>query len=75
MKEHIGKTISDIVAYGYKGYDDLPIVKITFTDNTDLILRATYGGYSGESIDEYPCFIVEGTSKYIEEELYEIPVN
>ena len=70
MNQHVGKTIESIELYGLKSYDDEPIVKILFTDNTEFILQATYGGYTGESEDEYPCFINEGVSKYSDAEPY-----
>ena len=63
MQEFIGKTVKTISIHGVEGFDDKPIMKIIFTDGTTLCIKATYGGYTGESLDEYPTFINHITCK------------
>ena len=70
MNQHIGKTIESIELHGIKGHDDVPVVVLRFTDGSNLLLQSVFGGYSGASYDEYPCFIREGISEYSEIELY-----
>lgn len=70
MNQHIGKTVKSIELHGIKGFDDKPILILKFTDDSELLLRATYGGYTGNSEDEYPSFIVEGLSNYSEAKPY-----
>ena len=78
MREHIGKTVKGIISYGVKGYNDKPIIKIEFEDGTKLCLMASNGEYSGNSLDEYPCFLEEiedketVSARMSEIELYEI---
>lgn len=57
FNEIIGKTITKADLYRLADYDDKPVLKLEFTDGTHCCVVATYGGYSGESEDEYPCFI------------------
>jgi hypothetical protein len=57
IKDLIGKTIIGADYYGYKGYNDIPFIKLTFSDETIAIIRASYGGYNGGSVDEYPSYI------------------
>ena len=56
-KQLIGKTIANVAFKKYDGYDDEPLFEIEFTDGTFVYIEATYGGYTGDSIDEYPAFI------------------
>lgn len=58
--ELIGKTIKSASILGIKGYDDKPYLLLEFTDGTEVKIIATYGGYTGNSEDEYPCFILVG---------------
>lgn len=65
----IGKTIIkaeilELYEHGYskepisKGqYDDEPILRLTMSDGSIFEIEASYGGYSGNSLDEYPAFI------------------
>lgn len=39
-------------------YDDGDDLKITFTDGFSFIIKASYGGYTGKSEDEYPTFLI-----------------
>ena len=55
--ELIGKTIKSISRRGIEGCDDIPYFDIEFTDNTKYTFEADYGGYTGDSQDEYPRFI------------------
>lgn len=52
-----GKTIS---SWGKKvqqeGADDTMLV-LSFTDGTSINLIPSFGGYTGNSIDEYPTYI------------------
>jgi hypothetical protein len=38
-------------------YDDEPYLDIEFTDGTKVTAVATYGDYTGNSMDEYPRYI------------------
>ena len=38
-------------------YDDKPILKLTMEDGSIFEIKADYGGYTGDSEDEYPRFI------------------
>ncbi len=53
----VGKTITSAEIRGIKGYDDEPYLDLEFNDGTKVTVEASYGGYTGESEDEYPCFI------------------
>jgi len=53
----IGKTIAKATRYKLTKFDDEPILKLEFTDGTHCCVLATYGGYTGDSEDEYPAFI------------------
>ena len=53
----IGKTIESVKKYGGKGVDDENLIVMTFTDGTSIEIWASYGGYTGQSEDEYPSFI------------------
>lgn len=67
----IGRTIEDCSFRGIPGCDDVPFFDITFSDGSSVTLEASYGGYTGQSADEYPAFIsgkiVEGSSGNTEE--------
>ena len=53
----VGKTIKAASLRGMKGYDDEPYIDIDFTDGTKITIVSSYGGYTGESEDEYPSYI------------------
>ena len=56
-KDLIGKTIENVSHKKLKGYDDEGYLEIKFTDGTIATVVASYGGYTGESEDEYPTYI------------------
>lgn len=57
LNKLVGKTISRAEILGVKGYDDQPYMRLTFTDETSITLCASFGGYTGDSVNEYPCWI------------------
>lgn len=58
MKENlIGKKIVDVVPWNPQKYDDENVLQILFEDGTSVFFIGDYGGYTGESIDEYIAFI------------------
>jgi hypothetical protein len=54
----VGKTISEAVLLKCPGLDDEAWLRLRFTDGTECVLEATYGGFTGNSVDEYPSFLV-----------------
>jgi hypothetical protein len=38
-------------------YDDRDCAVMKFNDGSKLKIKSVYGGYTGKSRDEYPCFI------------------
>lgn len=60
-KDLIGKTIVSVQQKKLKGYDDDGFLELKFSDETKVIIVARYGGYTGQSEDEYPTgiFITE----------------
>lgn len=69
----IGRTIEACSFRGIPGCDDVPFLDITFSDGSSVTIEASYGGYTGQSSDEYPALIsgkiTKGTSEAIEENL------
>jgi hypothetical protein len=55
--EIIGKTIRDSYRCGNTATDDKGWLVLEFTDGTRVCVAASYGGYTGGSIDEYPTCI------------------
>lgn len=53
----IGKTIAKVEYYRLKRYDDTPYLKLSFTDGTFVFIEGGYGGYTGNSSDEYRTYI------------------
>ena len=53
----IGKTVAKATRYKLAEYDDEPVLRLDFTDGTHCCVLARYGGYTGNSEDEYPAFI------------------
>jgi hypothetical protein len=51
--ELIGKTITAATVKKYEKYDDWGFLELQFTDGSNVIIEAGYGGYTGKSIDEY----------------------
>lgn len=52
-----GKTISAATRMKKPEYDDEGWLRLDFTDGTHCVIVAWYGGYTGESEDEYPTSI------------------
>lgn len=52
-----GKTIAKATQMKKPTYDDDGWLKLEFTDGTSCVIWAGYGGYTGESEDEYPTTI------------------
>ncbi len=57
----IGKTIVAVKQKKLIGHDDDGFLEMEFSDGTKATIVAYYGGYTGESEDEYPTgiFITE----------------
>ena len=53
----IGKTIASARQYKHRNHDDEGWLHITFTDGTQIVIIAGYGGYTGQSEDEYPTLL------------------
>lgn len=60
--ELVGKTITKAEIVGINDYDDEPYLYLTFSDGSEVLITATYGGYTGNSEDEYPAFIKISTA-------------
>ena len=56
-KDLIGKTIESVSHKKLQGYDDEGYLELKFTDGSIATIVASYGGYTGESEDEYPTYI------------------
>jgi hypothetical protein len=57
FKGLIGKTITEATLLKYPETDDEAWLRLRFTDGTECVLQATYGGWTGYSMDEYPAYI------------------
>ena len=67
IKELIGKKIVDAEIIGIyedyfgkpveENYDDRPILRLIMEDGEIFEVESNYGGYTGNSEDEYPRFI------------------
>lgn len=53
----IGKTIKSATQKKLKNCDDTGFLVLDFTDGTTTTIVASYGGYTGNSEDEYPTHI------------------
>jgi hypothetical protein len=58
LSDLVGKTITEAVLLKYPELDDEAWLRLRFTDGSECVLEATYGGFSGNSVDEYPAFMV-----------------
>lgn len=58
MSDLVGKTITEAVLLKYPELDDEAWLRLRFTDGSECVLEATYGGFTGNSCDEYPSFLV-----------------
>ena len=58
FKDLVGKTIISAVQVSpHEGYDDQGCLQLEFSDGTKASIVADYGGYTGDSYDEYPTCI------------------
>lgn len=57
FKDLIGKTITAATVKKLAKYDDQGFLELKFSDGTEAVIVASYGGYSGSSEDEYPTHI------------------
>lgn len=53
----IGRTIVAAKIKKLRGYDDEPILELSFRDGSSAVIEANYGSYTGRSEDEYPRWI------------------
>lgn len=56
-KDIIGKTIASVTEMKKPQFDDEGWLRLEFTDGTACTIVSSYGGYTGNSEDEYPTFI------------------
>lgn len=63
FKDLIGKTIIGATQKRLDRYDDEGYLELNFSDGTHAVIVASYGGYTGDSEEEYP------TKIYIQEYL------
>jgi len=52
-----GKTIAKAELVRSATQDDIGCLRLDFTDETTLFLTASFGRYTGESVDEYPTIL------------------
>lgn len=57
IKDLVGKTITASTVMKRANFDDEGWLKLEFTDGTVCVIVSSYGGYTGDSEDEYPTFI------------------
>jgi hypothetical protein len=57
LKDLVGKTIKSATQLKFKKYDDDGFLLSEFTDRSRCLIESAYGGYTGESYDEYPSRI------------------
>lgn len=57
MKELIGKLITSAEKMRKENHDDEGWLKLSFSDGTCCVVVAGYGGYTGDSEDEYPTYL------------------
>ena len=57
FKDLIGKTITAAAVKKLAKYDDEGFLELKFSDGTEAVIVASYGGYTGSSEDEYPTYI------------------
>lgn len=58
LNDLVGKTITEATLLKYPELDDEAWLRLRFTDGSECVLEATYGGFTGRSCDEYPAFLV-----------------
>jgi hypothetical protein len=54
----IGKTIASVKVKKLADKDDQGFLEMQFSDGSQIIIIAGYGGYTGKSEDEYPTYII-----------------
>jgi hypothetical protein len=69
FEDLVGKTIASTTQMKPEQYDDEGYLRLQFTDGAECFIVAGYGGYSGESEDEYQ------TKIWIVENLDLIPIE
>jgi len=57
FKDLIGKTITAATVKKLVKHDDEGFLQLQFSDGTEAVIVASYGGYTGSSVDEYPTYI------------------
>ena len=57
IKDLEGKTISKATQMKLKEYDDDGFLLLEFADKSKCLIEASYGGYTGDSENEYPTYI------------------
>jgi len=67
VEDLIGKTIVSAKIRGMEGYDDKHFLDLEFSDKTKVTIKAYYGGYTGNSEDEYLAFILLVESEEVKE--------
>lgn len=72
----VGKTIKRVTQMKLaSGEDDKGWLLFEFTDGTNTVITADYGGYTGNSMDEYPTMIfVSKVNKKIDDSLIPIKI-
>jgi hypothetical protein len=58
VKDLVGKTITSATLMKLEDYDDTAWLKLEFSDGSECCVVASYGGYTGESEDEYPARVL-----------------
>ena len=69
FKDLIGKTITNATQQKLSDHDDSGFLELQFSDGTTALIVAMYGGYTGNSEDEYP------TGLYIINDLPYVPYS
>jgi hypothetical protein len=57
FKDLIGKTIIAATPKKLLEYDDEGYLHLQFSDGTEAFIIAEYGGFTGDSFDEYPTYL------------------
>lgn len=58
IRDLVGKTITEATLLKFPELDDEAWLRLRLTDGTECVLEATYGGFTGNSYDEYPSFLI-----------------
>lgn len=57
FQEMISKTIIRVIQLKLKGHDDNGFLRLDFSDGSHAVIEGGYGGYTGDSEDEYKTCI------------------